>query len=93
LVVAASVCICFAIAPGVNGAKVKFGIEKLGVVCIYHYPNMLGVVCCDVPKVGAEPSLVFSCESGSPAGLMGWHCSVTHRCATCLWIGLCETNS
>jgi hypothetical protein len=40
------------------GAKVKFGIEKLGAVCLYPCLNKLVVVCCVFPKVGAEPSLV-----------------------------------
>jgi hypothetical protein len=44
--------------PGVYGAKVKFGIEKLGVLCTYLYLNMLAVVCCDIPKVGAKHSMV-----------------------------------
>jgi hypothetical protein len=44
--------------PGVYGAKVKFGIEKLGAVCLYLCPNMLAIVCCDIPKVGAEPSIM-----------------------------------
>jgi hypothetical protein len=42
----------------VHEAEVKFGMEKLGVVCVYPYPNMLVIVCCDTPKVGAEPSMV-----------------------------------
>jgi hypothetical protein len=44
--------------PGLYGAKVKFGIEKLGVVCIYPCQNMLAIVCCGIPKVGAKPSMV-----------------------------------
>jgi hypothetical protein len=40
--------------PGVNGAEVKFGIEKLGVVCVYSCPNMLAIVCYGIPKVGAQ---------------------------------------
>jgi hypothetical protein len=44
--------------PGVFGAEVKLGIEKLGVVCVYPCPNMLAVVCSGTPKVGAEPSMV-----------------------------------
>jgi hypothetical protein len=43
---------------GVYGAEVKFGIEKLGVVHIYPCPNKLVIVCCDLPKVGDEPSMV-----------------------------------
>jgi hypothetical protein len=31
-------------------AEPGFSIEKLGVVCVYHYPNMLTVVCCGIPK-------------------------------------------
>jgi hypothetical protein len=42
----------------VCGDEVKFGIEKLGVVCVYPYPNMLAIVCYGIPKVGAEPSMV-----------------------------------
>jgi hypothetical protein len=44
--------------PGVYGAEVKFGIGKLGMVCVYPCPNLLVVVCCGIPKVGAEPSMV-----------------------------------
>jgi hypothetical protein len=58
LAVATSVCICSAIASGGVWAEVKFGIEKLGVVCIYPCPNMLAVVCCGIQKLGAKPSLV-----------------------------------
>jgi hypothetical protein len=43
---------------GVYVAKVKFGIEKLGAVCVYPCPNMLAVVCCGTLEVGAEPSMV-----------------------------------
>jgi hypothetical protein len=43
---------------GVYTTEVKFGIEKLGAVCVYLYPNMLVVVCCDTPKLGVEPSMV-----------------------------------
>jgi hypothetical protein len=43
---------------GVYGVEVKFGIERLGMVCVYPCPNMLAVVCCGTPKVGAEPSMV-----------------------------------
>jgi hypothetical protein len=58
LVVAASVRLCSAIAPGVYGAEVKFGIEKIGAVCIYPCPNMLAVVYCGIPNVGVEPSMM-----------------------------------
>jgi hypothetical protein len=44
--------------PGVYGVEVKFGIEKLDVVCVYHCLNMLAIVCCAIPKVGVEPSMV-----------------------------------
>jgi hypothetical protein len=44
--------------PRVYEAKVKFGMEKLGTVCVYPYPNMLDIVCCDIPKVRAKPSIV-----------------------------------
>jgi hypothetical protein len=50
--------ICSAITPGVYGVEVKFGIEKLGAVCIYPCSNMLVVVCCGAPKVGAELSMM-----------------------------------
>jgi hypothetical protein len=39
-------------------AEPGFGIEKLSVVCVHPCPNMLAVVCCGIPKVGAEPSMV-----------------------------------
>jgi hypothetical protein len=44
--------------PGVYGAKIKFGIEKLDAVCVYPCLNMLVVVCYGIPKVGAKPSMV-----------------------------------
>jgi hypothetical protein len=44
--------------PGVYGAEVKFGIEKLGAVCLYPFPNMLAIVYCGIPKVEAKPSMV-----------------------------------
>jgi hypothetical protein len=58
LVCATSVCVCSASAPGVYGAEVKFGMKKLGAVCVYPCPNMLAVVCYGTSKVGAEPSMV-----------------------------------
>jgi hypothetical protein len=58
LVAAASMRVCSAIAPRVYGAEEMFGIEKLGAVCVYPFPNMLAVVCCSIPKVGDEPSMV-----------------------------------
>jgi hypothetical protein len=42
----------------VYGAKVKFGMEKLGVVYVYPCPNMVAIVCCGIPKIGVEPSVV-----------------------------------
>jgi hypothetical protein len=39
-------------------AEPGFDIEKLGVVCVYTCLNMLAIVCCGTPKVGAEPSMV-----------------------------------
>jgi hypothetical protein len=39
-------------------AEVKFGLDKLGAVSVYPCPNMLAIVCCGIPKVGAEPSIV-----------------------------------
>jgi hypothetical protein len=44
--------------PKVYGAETGFGIEKLGVACEYPCLNMLAVVCCGIPKVGAKPSMV-----------------------------------
>jgi hypothetical protein len=44
--------------PRVYGDEVKFDIEKLGVVCVYPYPNMLAVVCYGISKVGVELSMV-----------------------------------
>jgi hypothetical protein len=43
---------------GVYGAELKFGIEKLGMVCIYPCPNMLAIVYRGIPKVGVKPSMV-----------------------------------
>jgi hypothetical protein len=40
------------------GTEPGFGIEKLYTVCVYPCPNMLVIVCCGIPKVGAEPSMV-----------------------------------
>jgi hypothetical protein len=45
---------------GVYGVKLKFGIEKLDVVCIYPYPNMLAIVCCGIPKAEVKLSMVVS---------------------------------
>jgi hypothetical protein len=42
----------------VYGTEVKFDIEKLGAVCVYPCPNILTVICCGIPKVGVEPSMV-----------------------------------
>jgi hypothetical protein len=42
----------------VYGAEVKFEMEKLGVVCVYPCPNMIALVCCGIPKVGVELSMV-----------------------------------
>jgi hypothetical protein len=42
----------------VYGVEVKFGIEKLDVVCVYPCLNMLVVVCCDILKVGAKSLMV-----------------------------------
>jgi hypothetical protein len=39
-------------------AEVKFGIGKLGAVCIYPCPNKMAIVCCGISKVGVEPSMV-----------------------------------
>jgi hypothetical protein len=39
-------------------SEVKIGMKKLGVVYVYPCLNMLAVVCCDIPKVGAEPLMV-----------------------------------
>jgi hypothetical protein len=36
----------------------KFDIEKLGATCVYPCPNILAVVCRDIPKLGAKPSMV-----------------------------------
>jgi hypothetical protein len=58
LVVAIGVCVCSAITPWVYGDELKFGTEKLGMVCVDPCLNMLVVVCCGIPKVGAKPSMV-----------------------------------
>jgi hypothetical protein len=44
--------------PEVYGGEVKFGIGKLGAICVHPCPNMLAIVYCGIPKVGAEPSIV-----------------------------------
>jgi hypothetical protein len=44
--------------PGVYRAELKFGIEKIGAVCVYPCPNMLVVACYGIPKVGAQPSIL-----------------------------------
>jgi hypothetical protein len=62
LVVSASVRVYSAIAPGVYGAKVKFGIEKVGAIYICPCPNMLVVVYYGIPKVRAKPSMVRLCK-------------------------------
>jgi hypothetical protein len=44
--------------PEVYGVDPGFDIANLGAVCMYPCPNVLAVVCCGIPKVGAEPSIV-----------------------------------
>jgi hypothetical protein len=44
--------------PVVYGAEPIFGIEKLGAVCVYRYPNMLVIVCCGITKVGSKLSML-----------------------------------
>jgi hypothetical protein len=46
------------------GADPGFGIVKLDAVCIYPCPNMWAVVCCGIPRVGAEPSTVVRLDIG-----------------------------
>jgi hypothetical protein len=41
--------------PRVYGAEPGFGIAKLCTVCMYPCPNLLAVVCCDIPKIGTKP--------------------------------------
>jgi hypothetical protein len=94
LVVAASVCVSLAIAPGMYGAEVKFGIEKLGVVYVYLCPNMLVVVCCGTPKVGAEPSMVVRLWKWFTGWAEGLGIEVPFADAPLVCgIGLGETNS
>jgi hypothetical protein len=53
------VCVyAWPVPPGVYGAEVKFGMEKLGAVCVYSCSNMLAIVCYSTPKVGVEPSMM-----------------------------------
>jgi hypothetical protein len=58
LKVAANVHVCSVVALGVYEVEVKFGMEKLGAVCVYPCSNMLDVVCCGIPKVGVEPLMM-----------------------------------
>jgi hypothetical protein len=58
LKVVANVHVCLVVAPGVYEVEAKFGMEKLGAVCVYPCSNMLNVVCCGIPKVGVEPSMM-----------------------------------
>jgi hypothetical protein len=58
LVVAVRVGICPTVILGVYEAEPGFGIAKLGVVCVYPFPNLLAIVCCGIPIVGVEPSMV-----------------------------------
>jgi hypothetical protein len=44
--------------PGVYRAEPGFGIVKLGMMCVYPCLNMMTIVCCSIPKVGVEPSMV-----------------------------------
>jgi hypothetical protein len=46
------------LAPRVYGVEPRFGIEKLGAVCMYPCLNILAVICCGIPKVGVKPSMV-----------------------------------
>jgi hypothetical protein len=58
LVVVVRVRVCPALYLEVYGAEPRFGIEKLGAVCVYPYPNMLVVVYCGIPKLGVKTSMV-----------------------------------
>jgi hypothetical protein len=44
--------------PEVYGVEQGFGIVKLGAVCVYPCPYMLVVICCGIPRLGTEPSMV-----------------------------------
>jgi hypothetical protein len=59
LVSVVGVHVCPTITPGVYGAKPRFGIKKLGAVCVYPCPNMLPLVYCTISKVGVKPSMVI----------------------------------
>jgi hypothetical protein len=58
LVVVVRVKVCPTVIPESIWAEPGFGIKKLDVVCVYPYSNMLVVVCCGIPKVEVEPSMV-----------------------------------
>jgi hypothetical protein len=58
LVVAVRVRVCPAVIPGGIWGRTRVWHRKLGMVCVYPCLNMLAVVCYDIPKVGAEPSMV-----------------------------------
>jgi hypothetical protein len=58
LEVAIRVRVCSTIKPTVYGVELGFGIVKLGAVCVYPCPNMLAIVYCSIPRLGAKPSMV-----------------------------------
>jgi hypothetical protein len=58
MVVVVGVCVCLALPPEVYGTEPRFDIENLDAVCMYPCLNMLVIVCCGIPKVGVEPSMV-----------------------------------
>jgi hypothetical protein len=58
LKVTARVRVCSTLKARCIGVKLDFGIVKLGAVCVYPCPYILAVVCCGIPRLGAEPSMV-----------------------------------
>jgi hypothetical protein len=57
MVVVVGVCVCPAVIPRGIWGRTRVWHRKAR-RDVYAYPNMLVVVCCDIPPVGAEPSMV-----------------------------------
>jgi hypothetical protein len=82
LIIATSMCVCSAIAPGVYMAEVKFGIEKLGATSVYPCPNVLAIVCCGILKAGVKPSMVVRLWKWFTGWVEGFGIDVPHADAS-----------
>jgi hypothetical protein len=44
--------------PEVHGGEPEFGITKLGAAGVCPCPKVLAIVCCVIPQIGVEPSMM-----------------------------------